>query len=235
MALKDMWKKITGKSDSIDIVPQQETAVAPLASEAFPVVKLSEEQLSAYKSIPMTGLAALGTAFMQLPEGARTAVQSVTKTSALKETLFIGINPKGVPGFLRQNEYGTVGNIMQVNPQGKQVIAGRMRFKPIDNLPVTETTTTTLPIDPMLMVVAVALMNIEKGRSSVCRPSAYGRIFLRYAGVNVVNKTATRKFVYITEKLLSIPVRATRRIYFRSVLWQGQVGLIFKWLFLWKW
>lgn len=51
---------------------------------------------------------------------------------------------------------------MQVNSQGKQVIAGRMSFKEIDGLPVNETTTTVMPIDPMLMVVAVALLTIEK-------------------------------------------------------------------------
>ena len=30
---------------------------------------------------------------------------------------------------------------MQINEQGKQVIAGRMRFKPVDGLPVSNATT----------------------------------------------------------------------------------------------
>ena len=162
MALKDVWKKLTEKNDSTDIAPIDSTEITPFASEAFPVVKLSAGQLSAYKSIPLASLTSLSTAFSQLSEGARTIVQSCTKNVATKETLFVGINQKGIPGFLRANEYGTVGNIMQVNSQGKQVIAGRMRFKAIDSLPITETTTTTLPLDPMLMVVAVALMTIEK-------------------------------------------------------------------------
>ena len=145
----------------IDIAPKEET-ILTAASDAFPVVRLQEKPLASYKKIPLAGLAALGTAFAQLPEDARTIVESVKKTVATNETLFVGINPKGIPGFLRENEFGTTGNIMQINSQGKQVIAGRMRFKAIDGLPVNETTTTVMPIDPMLMVVAVALMTIEK-------------------------------------------------------------------------
>ena len=162
MALKDMWKKRSGKNESTDIVPHNETEVAPLASEAFPVVRLNDSQLSAYKSIPLAGLAAIGTAFSQLPEGARSVVQSTTKSVASTEPLYVGINPKGILGYLSQNADGINGNIMQINSQGKHVVAGRMRFKEIGGLPITETTTTTLPLDPMLMVVAVALMSIEK-------------------------------------------------------------------------
>ena len=162
MALKAAWNALLGKTPSTDIVPKEETTLAPYASDAFPVVRMQENQLSAYKQIPLAGLATLGTAFAELSESARTVVQTVTKTVATDETLFVGINPKGIAGFLRENAYGTTGNIMQVNAQGKEVIAGRMRFKAIEGLPVNETTTTVMPIDPMLMVVAVALMTIEK-------------------------------------------------------------------------
>ena len=162
MALKDAWNALIGKPTTTEISTKEETTIAPLASDAFPVIRLQQEQLSAYKKIPLASLAAMGTAFAQLPESARTIVQSVTKTVATNETLFVGINQKGIPGYLIENECGTVGNIMQVNAQGKHMIAGRMRFKAIDKLPVNETTTTVMPIDPMLMVVAVALMTIEK-------------------------------------------------------------------------
>ena len=162
MALKDAWNALIGKSSPTDIVPKEETAVVPLASEAFPIVRVQPNQLSTYRQIPLAGLASMGTAFAQLPEGARTVVQTVTKQVATNETLFVGINPKGVEGFLRADANGTVGNIMQINAQGKQVIAGRMRFKPVDGIPVNETTSTVMPIDPMLMVVAIALMTIEQ-------------------------------------------------------------------------
>lgn len=160
MSLKDTWNALLGKTDATEL--QNETALTETASDAFPVVKVSEDQLSAYKQISLSSLAALGAAFSQLPESARTTVQSVTRTIATDETLFIGINPKGVQGFLRANEYGTVGNIMQVNPQGKQVIAGRMRFKAVNELPVQETTSVVAPIDPTLMVAAIALLSIEQ-------------------------------------------------------------------------
>lgn len=167
MVLKDAWSALIGKTSSTEIAPKEEVALAPLASEAFPVVKVQPGQLAAYKQIPLAGLASLGTAFAQLPEGARTVVQTVTKNMSTKETLFVGVNPKGVQGFLRADANGTVGNIMQVNAQGKQVIAGRMRFKAIDQLPIEETTMSVLPIDPMMMVVAVALMTIEKKLDSI--------------------------------------------------------------------
>ena len=162
MALKDAWNALIGKSTSTDIAVNQNTMLSPLASESFPVVRVQPNQLAAYKQIPLAGLASLGTAFSQLPEGARTVVQTVTKQVATNETLFVGINPKGVQGFLRADANGTVGNIMQINAQGKQVIAGRMRFKPVDGIPMNETMSTVMPIDPMLMVVAIALMTIEQ-------------------------------------------------------------------------
>lgn len=162
MALKDAWNALIGKTTPTDIANKEGTEIATVASDAFPVVRIQEGQLSAYKQIPLASIATISTAFAQLPEGARTIVQSVTKTLGTNETLFVGINPKGTPGYIIENEYGTVGNIMQINAQGKHVIADRMRFKAIDGLPVNETTTTVMPIDPMLMVVAVALMTIEK-------------------------------------------------------------------------
>lgn len=162
MALKDAWNALIRKSNTTGIAPAPETVIAPIASDAFPVVKVQPDQLAAYKQIPLAGLAALGTAFAQIPEGARTVVQTVTKNVATNETLFVGINPKGIPGFLWTDANGTVGNIMQVNAQGKQVVAGRMRFKALNQLPIEETNSMVMPVDPMLMVVAIALMTIEK-------------------------------------------------------------------------
>ena len=132
------------------------------ASEMFPVVNLDDDKLSKYKAIPLTGLASLGAAFAKLPAGARTIVQTVHKTIPLRQKLYIGLNPKNVAGYMTENEFGTVGNIMKIKPNGQHVIAGRMRFKSIDDLKITETTATKIPFDPMMMVVAVALINIEK-------------------------------------------------------------------------
>lgn len=162
MALKDAWNALLVRIEPTEVALPENTTLPKTASDLFPVVKIPEGNLSKYKQVPLAGIAALGTAFVHLPESARTIVETTTKNIATNETLFVGINPKGVAGYLRENQYGTVGNILQVNSQGKEVIAGRMRFKAIDSLPVNETTTTVMPMDTMLMVVAVALMTIEK-------------------------------------------------------------------------
>ena len=52
---------------------------------------------------------------------------------------------------------------MCTNEQGKQVIAGRMRFKALDGgLPVNTTSITTIPFDPMTLMIAASLMYIEQ-------------------------------------------------------------------------
>ena len=158
MALKNAWNALIGKTDTADVAPEGENALAPLASEAFPVVCVQPNQLSAYKQIPLAGLASMGAAFAQLPAGTHTVVQTVTKKIATNETLFVGINPKGIQGFLRTDANGTVGNIMQVNAQGKQVIAGRMRFTPVDGIPLHAPVSTVLPLDPLLLFFSLSFL-----------------------------------------------------------------------------
>ena len=158
MALKDAWNVLFGKPTATEIAREDPTAMAAVASDAFPVVKVQEGQLSAYKQIPLASLAALGAAFSQLPEGARTIVQSTQRTLATGEPLFRGIWPKGIYGTMTDRGLGFSGNI--VGSSGG--IVGRMRFKAIEGLPVNETVSTVMPIDPMLMIVAIALMTIEK-------------------------------------------------------------------------
>ena len=156
----DTNEAVISSQDALNLKEQKNLVNVP--SDMFPVVKGPNSQVTAYKQIPLASLAALGTAFAQLPESARTVVQSVSKTVATNETLFVGINPKGVSGYLTANANGTVGNIMRVNSQGKAVIAGRLRFKPIDGLPITETTSTIVPLDPVTMAIAVALVAVEQ-------------------------------------------------------------------------
>lgn len=163
MALKDIMDVFGGKKSDGELVRKDQAAQAIMNSGDFPVLRASELDAGSYKKIPLAGMAALGASFAQLPASARTMVQTVQTTIKTNETLFVGVNPKNVQGFLRMNDLGTVGNIIRENEQGKQVIAGRMRFKPVgDLLPGTQTTTTVLPIDPTTMMIAAALMQIEK-------------------------------------------------------------------------
>jgi len=163
MALKDLVKSITGKRQPSEQERNREAVNALISSENFPIMRPSSLDMSLYKKIPLLGIASMGAAFSQLPDAARSIVQTVTTNVATNETLFVGINPKGINGFLRANQYGTVGNIMHINPQGKEIIAGRMRFKALDTgLPVTHTTTTMVPFDPMTLVIAAALFSIDQ-------------------------------------------------------------------------
>ena len=98
MALKDALKSLTGKKQD-EVSRRNNAANALMASDQFSIIQASDMDMSKYKQVPLMGLAALGAAFMQLPEAARTITSTVTKSIDLQETLFVGVNPKGVLGF----------------------------------------------------------------------------------------------------------------------------------------
>lgn len=169
MSLKDLFGKAFKKSETVEIAPENETDVVPLASEAFPVVKLSEDELSIYEKLPLASLNALGTAFTRLSDDARTITTTVTKNIVADGPLFVGINPKGISGEYQRGAFGINGNIMRKNAQGKKVIVDRMQFREAEPLFSTETTKTVMPLDPTLMIVAVALMTIEQKLDGIQR------------------------------------------------------------------
>lgn len=126
-------------------------------ADGFTVEKISEMELNKAKKIPITSLALLGTAFAELPEAARTTVTTVTGEIKM-ENLFVGIWPEGANGRLSINEIGaTVGNIM-----GEKGIDSRMRFKPISEVFMENTITSIKPLDPTMVAIAVALMEINR-------------------------------------------------------------------------
>ena len=126
-------------------------------ADGFTVEEISEMELNKAKKIPISNLALLGTAFSQMSEAARTTVATVTSEVKM-ENLYRGIWPEGANGKLAFNINGaTVGNIM-----GEKGIDSRMLFKPIDKVSVKNTITTVKPLDPTMVAVAVALMEINK-------------------------------------------------------------------------
>lgn len=126
-------------------------------ADGFTVEEISESELSKAKKIPISSLALLGTAFSQMSEAARTTITTVTSEIKM-ENLYRGIWPEGANGKLAFNINGaTVGNIM-----GEKGIDSRMRFKPIDEVSVKNTITSIKSIDPTMMAVAVALMEINR-------------------------------------------------------------------------
>lgn len=126
-------------------------------SDGFAVEEISECALNKAKKIPLSNLVLLGTAFSQMSEAARTTVTTVTSEMKM-ENLYVGIWPEGANGRLSINEIGaTVGNIM-----GEKGIDSRMLFKPIGEVSVENTITSIESIDPTMMAVAVALMEINR-------------------------------------------------------------------------
>ena len=126
-------------------------------ADGFAVEEISERALNEAKKIPISNLALLGTAFSQMSEAARTTVTTVTGEIKM-ENLFVGIWPEGANGRLSINEIGaTVGNIM-----GEKGIDSRMLFKPIGGVSVENTITSIKSIDPTMIAIAVALMEINR-------------------------------------------------------------------------
>ena len=157
MAIRDVLKNLTGKKESA------EQPNALLSCDQFPIIHASDVELSRYRKIPLAGIAALGGAFSQMPLAARTITQSVETTVPFGRQLFVGIPPDVPNGFLRLYGNGISGNVLRINEQGKSVVAGRIRFQPIGSqLPVTETTATTIPFDPTTLVIAAAMFRVEQ-------------------------------------------------------------------------
>ena len=170
MSFKDALKALTGNRQNTEQDQKDQAIQSIIKNEQFPIVHPAQVDMARYTKIPLTGIAALGASFAQLPAAARTIVQSVTTNVATSKKLYVGVNSKGVIGSLQANNFGINGNIMQLNQQGKQVIAGRMHFKELKNgLPVTSTTMTAIPFDPVTLVIAAALMNIEQKLAGIQR------------------------------------------------------------------
>lgn len=157
MALKDLFRNLTTNRNS---AASPNSDIIPFAGEQFPVVRASEIDLTRYRKLPLTGVTALGAAFSRIPEAARTLTTTVSLSSA--EPLFRQINPKNIVGYTRDYGMGTSGNIIAPNAQGRPVIAGRMRYQRVEGLPLSGTTTSVMPFDPMTLAVAAALMSISQ-------------------------------------------------------------------------
>ena len=234
MAIFDRLKSLTVKKN--EMVNKEVPDNTALASDAFPIVRASDMQTDKYKSIPLSGIALIGSAFAKLPDSARTMVTTVTKAIDLKETLFVGVNEKGISGYLNMTRNGTVGNIMQINEQGKHVIAGRLKFRPLNQLPMTETTTTVLPIDPMTMAIAAALYTINNKLDTLQKKAEEILQFLtlekqsrQRGNLNMLSDVMDEyKRECENEKLCSLRVIAVqdikREAYQDMVFYQEQIG-----------
>lgn len=161
MAFKDVMKSLISKKETAIQEKKLEESNTFLTSESFPMIPASEVNLSNYQKVPLMGLATLGAAFSTLPEAARTITETVTTRVATNTPVFAGFWPEGIAGKMVDKGLGFSGNIMSLD--GHSGIVGRMRYKLLDgDLPVTTSTNTVIPFDPMTMIIAVALINIDQ-------------------------------------------------------------------------
>lgn len=125
--------------------------------EYYPALLKEEIELEKTTKVPLLSIAALGTAFAILPEAFRTITQTI-ETGGM-EGYYKAIFPEGVVGELVKAKDGTGfrGLIQGANGQ----FVGQPVFVPAVGSKVT-TMSTNIPFDPLTLVIAVALITIEK-------------------------------------------------------------------------
>lgn len=161
MAIKDIIRSMTGKKENADLVRKNEDTPALMTAENFSIIPAVDVDLSKYRRVPLMGLATLGAAFSTLPDAARTITKTVTTRMETNTPVFAGFWPEGIAGRMIDNGLGFSGNITDLDGSGK--IVGRMRYQLLDGGPrMITTTNTVVPFDPMTMVVAAALISIDK-------------------------------------------------------------------------
>lgn len=134
-------------SEIINVIGEMDFA------DYFTVEEISESELNKAKKISLTDIASLGAVFSQIPEVAQAIVATITDDPTKMDKLYRGIWPKGADGKLAFKDGVTRGAILHKNEQGKNVIVARMKFEPVDG---------DLPINPTMIAIAVALMEINK-------------------------------------------------------------------------
>ncbi|MBC3803342.1 hypothetical protein GH808_02655 [Acetobacterium fimetarium] len=135
---------------------KNEIVKAMMNVEYYPAVLKDEVALEKCTKLPLTSIAALGAAFATLPAAFRTVTQTI-ETGGM-EGYYNAIFPQGVVGELVKAKDGTGfrGLIQGANGQ----FAGQPVFVPATGNTVTMST--RIPFDPLPLVIAVALISIEK-------------------------------------------------------------------------
>lgn len=167
MGFKKIIQSMAERKDKDKDIDKNNTAVPAsdadkgfLTAEDFPIIPASEVDLSKYQQIPLAKLSALGAAFSSILPSTRTITQTITTNLPLNTPLFTCLWPQGVVGTLVDKGAGFSGNITDLSGSGK--IAGRVRFKRIDNLPIKTKVNTTIPFNPAMIAIAAALISIDQ-------------------------------------------------------------------------
>jgi hypothetical protein len=119
--------------------------------EFSPVTLDDGISLKEYQKIPFEGIAALGSAFAQIPQAFRT----VTSTMGGGQQLYT-LNMRGLDGTL--SSLGGDGVNMLTGVYNETGIIGNAVYNPVANPSMV----TTMPINPAMLCMSVALISIEK-------------------------------------------------------------------------
>ncbi len=135
---------------------KNEVIKAMMDVEYYPAVLKDEVELEKCTKLPLLSIAALGTAFATLPASFRTVTQTFD-TGGLAG-YYKAVLPEGVVGELVKAKDGTGfrGIIQGANGQ----FVGQPTFVPATGNTVTMST--VIPIDPVTLMIAAALIIIEK-------------------------------------------------------------------------
>lgn len=162
MALKETWNALFKKDTSVESQTNSTAVINTSYSDLFPVVKIPETSITNYKKIPVTSLARIGAAFSKLPESVLKIANEKKVAPSSNGDYYIAINPKNL-------SFDDLGNHYEINSEGKKVIKGRVRFQKVEppaQSPATPTSSLP-PVDPMMMMVAVALFDINQKLDSI--------------------------------------------------------------------
>jgi len=120
----------------------------------YPVIGDEDDINREYSRIPITEIAALGTAFSTFPESFRTIAQTINTGTG--QQLYKAVFPAGVSGQLARFKDGSglIGAI--VNDKG---VVGQARWIPVDSNPME--IATVLPYNPAMMFMAMAIAHID--------------------------------------------------------------------------
>ena len=231
MSLKDILNAVTGRNKALK--PTESAPPPPCPATVFPILRASEVDLNQYEKLPALRPCRVGRRFRHIA-GSSAYHRSDGdhgrghRRNALYRHQSQGRNGLSAHGRVR----GRRGNIVD----SQNVITGRMYFKPVENMPLTQTTTTIMPFNPATMAVAVAIMRIEEKLDALQKTAEETLLFLKLdkqsnsAAISTPSRTFSRNAAAMAATansgaLRNVEVQAIRREAQQNMLfYQEQVS-----------
>ena len=123
--------------------------------EYYPANFKNDDSLNEYQTISLDGIASLGSIFAQLPNSFRTITSTVNGGQQL-----YALNMRGLVG--KVSSLGGDGVNMLTGVYNESGLIGNAVYNP-----VTTSVTTTMPINPAMLFMGIALIGIEKKLGSI--------------------------------------------------------------------